>query len=161
MSACIVIAQFVMMPVALATGRLSDRIGRKPLFLFGFAVLATRGVLYTFGKGTLYLVGVQSLDGIGAGIFGVLWTVIIADLAQGTGRFNLLQGSIQAALNLGAFLSNFVAGFVARSAGFNAAFLMLAAIAAAGFVYFAIAMPETVRSADQRNAVDLDPNVAR
>jgi len=143
MSACITIAQFVMTPIAIATGRLADRFGRKPIFLVAFAVLALRGVLYTFGKSAAWLVAVQSLDGIGAGIFGVLWTLIIADLAQGTGRFNFLQGSIQGAQNLGAFLSNFLAGVIAKNLGFNAAFLGLALIAAVGFIFFAVAMPET------------------
>ena len=143
MSACIVAAQFVMIPVAFLTGKLADPWGRKPLFLIGFAVLTLRGVLYTFGKGSVYLLAVQSLDGVGAAIFGVLWVIIISDLAKGTGRFNLLQGMIQAALGLGAFLSNFLAGFVVKSFGYNAGFLGLASIAFAGMLFFALLMPET------------------
>lgn len=143
MSACIIAAQLVMIPVALLTGHLADSWGRKPLFLIGFAVLAVRGLLYTFGTSSFYLLGVQSLDGIGAAIFGVLWVLIISDLSRGTGRFNLLQGVIQAALGLGAFLSNFLAGFVVRSFGFNTAFLGLAAIAFLGMIFFAVLMPET------------------
>ena len=143
MSACIIAAQFVMIPVAWLTGRLADTWGRKPLFLIGFAVLAARGCLYTLGKGAAYLLAVQSLDGIGAAIFGVLWVIIISDLARGTGRFNLLQGVIQAALGLGAFLSNFLAGFVVRSFGYSTAFLGLAAIAFTGMLFFALLMPET------------------
>jgi MFS family permease len=143
MSACIVAAQLVMIPVAILTGKLADPWGRKPLFLTGFAVLALRGVLYTLGKGAVYLIAVQSLDGVGAAIFGVLWVIIISDLARGTGRFNLLQGAIQAALGLGAFLSNFLAGFVVKSLGHNAGFLGLAGIASIGLVFFALFMPET------------------
>ncbi len=143
MSACIVAAQLVMIPVAILTGKLADPWGRKPIFLIGFAVLALRGVLYTLGKGAVYLIAVQSLDGVGAAIFGVLWVIIISDLAKGTGRFNLLQGAIQAALGLGAFLSNFLAGFVVRSLGHNAGFLGLAGIASIGLVFFALFMPET------------------
>jgi MFS family permease len=143
MSACIVAAQFVMIPVAALTGRLADSWGRKPIFLIGFGVLTVRGILYTLGKSSLYLLAVQSLDGIGAAIFGVLWVVIISDLAKGTGRFNLLQGVIQAALGLGAFLSNFTAGFVVKAYGFNVGFLGLAAIALAGTLFFALLMPET------------------
>ena len=48
MSACIVTAQAVMMPIALLVGRTADSWGRKPLFLAGFAVLPIRAVLYTF-----------------------------------------------------------------------------------------------------------------
>src|SRR5436305_7710222 len=108
MSACVIAAQFVMIPVAMVTGKLADPWGRKPLFLIGFGVLAVRGIPYTLDKGPAYLLSVQALDGVGAAIFGVLWVVIIADLAKGTGRFNLLRGVIQAALGLGAFLSNFL-----------------------------------------------------
>lgn len=143
MSACIIAAQCVMIPVAFLTGRLADSWGRKPLFLAGFAVLTIRGVLYVFGKAASYLLAVQSLDGVGAAIFGVLWVVIISDLAKGTGRFNLLQGVIQAALGLGAFLSNALTGFVVLRYGFNTGFLGLAAIAAVGMIFFAVAMPET------------------
>lgn len=143
MSACIIAAQCVMIPVAFLTGRLAGTCGRKPLFLIGFAVLTLRGVLYTFGKSAPYLLAVQSLDGVGAAIFGVLWVIIIADLAKGTGRFNLLQGVIQAALGVGAFLSNLLAGFVVKSFGYNLAFAGLAGIAFAGMLFFALLMPET------------------
>src|ERR1700742_3593648 len=143
MSACIVAAQLVMIPVAILTGNLADPWGRKPLFLLGFGVLALRGLLYTLSKGAVYLIAVQSLDGVGAAIFGVLWVIIISDLAKGTGRFNLLQGAIQSALGLGAFLSNFLAGFVVKSLGHNSGFLGLAGIASIGLVFFALFMPET------------------
>ena len=39
MSACIVAAQAVMLPIALLVGRKADAWGRKPLFLIGFAAL--------------------------------------------------------------------------------------------------------------------------
>ena len=126
MSACIIAAQCVMIPVAYLTGRLAKSWGRKPLFLIGFGVLMLRGILYTFGKSAFYLLAVRSLDGFGAAIFGVLWVLIISDLARGTGRFNLLQGVIQAALGIGAFLSNVLAGMVAKSFGYNVAFSGLA-----------------------------------
>jgi MFS family permease len=45
LSACIIAAQFVMIPVAFLTGKLADPWGRKPLFLIGFGVLALRGIL--------------------------------------------------------------------------------------------------------------------
>ncbi len=56
----------------------------------------------------------------------------------------MLQGVIQAALGIGAFLSNFLAGFVVKAFGFNTGFLGLAAIALAGTLVFAIFMPETL-----------------
>jgi MFS family permease len=143
MAACIIIAQAVMVPVALVTGRVTDTLGRKLPFQIGFAVLALRGFLYTAGRNPYYLVSVQALDGVGAAIFGVLWVLIAADLAKGTGRFNLLQGGVQACLGLGAFLSNFLAGFVVKNFGYNAGFFALSLIACVGLVVFSLKMPET------------------
>ena len=137
-------SQLVFMVAAAACGRLASSLGRKPLFLFGFAALALRGFLYTLSHAPFFLIAVQCMDGLGAGIFGVVSVLIIADLTKGTGRFNLAQGAIASAVGIGAFLSNSVGGVVAKRAGIDAAFLLLAAIAAVGLVFFWRMMPETL-----------------
>lgn len=104
MSACIIAAQVVMVPVALAASRLAERWGRKPVFLVGFAVLPVRGLLYTLTLNPYLLVGIQLLDGIGAGIFGVVSVLVVADLTRGTGQFNLTQGALATATGIGAAL---------------------------------------------------------
>ena len=67
----------------------TDRWGRKPIFLIGFGIFPIRGFLYTLSDDPFFIVAVQLLDGIGAGIFGVLWITVVADLTKGTGRYNL------------------------------------------------------------------------
>src|SRR5205085_7403997 len=109
----------------------------------GFAVLPLRGVLYTLWQDPYYLVAIQLLDGIGAGIFGALFFIVVADLTKGTGRYNLAQGAVSACWGLGAALSNPFAGLIADRAGYNAAFLALAAIAVAALLLFWLAIPET------------------
>jgi MFS family permease len=143
MSVCIVGAQLVMVPMAMLVGARADRWGRKPLFLAGFLILPLRGVLYTFSDDPYWLLAVQLLDGVGAGMFGALFPLIVADLTRGTGRFNVSQGAITAAQGIGAALSTTVAGFIVTGAGYSTAFLVLAAVAAAALVLFWIAMPET------------------
>ena len=69
--------------------------------------------------------------------------LVVADLTKGTGRFNLTQGALATATGIGAGLSNLLAGFVVKEAGFDAGFIMLAAIAAAAAIFYAVAMPET------------------
>jgi MFS family permease len=163
MSACIIAAQVVMIPVALAASRLASSWGRKPVFLIGFAVLPIRGLLYCLSINPIYLVTVQLLDGIGAGIFGVVSVLVVADLTKGTGRFNLTQGALATATGIGAGLSNLIAGFVVKGAGFDAGFIMLAAIAAVGTLYFALAMPETRQStapSEKRPSPFVIPEVA-
>jgi MFS family permease len=147
MSACIVAAQVVMVPVALLASRLAASWGRKPVFLIGFIALPIRGLLYCLSVNPIYVVAVQLLDGIGAGIFGVVSVLVIADLTRGTGRFNLTQGALATASGIGAGLSNGIAGFLVKAWGFDAGFVALAALAAVGAAFFGVMMPET-RSAD-------------
>jgi len=142
-AACIVAAQLVMVPVAIVVGRNTDRWGTKPLFLVAFAFLAARGALYTVSDNPWWLVGVQAMDGVGAGIFGALFPVVIADLTKGTGRFNVSQGAVASAQGLGAALSATLAGAIIVWAGYTASFLTLATIAALGLGLYVLAMPET------------------
>ncbi|MFZ1890227.1 MAG: MFS transporter [Candidatus Binataceae bacterium] len=143
MSAFIVTAQIVMIPMAAFAGRYCSVWGRKPVLLIAFAVLPLRAVLYTLTRDSYLLVAIQALDGVGAGIFGVAWIIVVADLAEGTGRFNLIAGAISTGVAIGASLSNVMTGFVVQHAGFNTGFLVLGAIALAAFAVLALAMPET------------------
>nr|WP_282445897.1 MFS transporter [Pseudomonas sp. EYE_354] len=143
-SACIVAAQLVMVPVAWMVGLKADLWGRKPLLLLGFMILPVRGVLYTLSNDPYWLVAVQLLDGVGAGIFGALFPVIVKDLTQGTGRFNVSLGALSTVFGLGAALSSSLAGFVVQQAGYNAAFMTLAGVAAVALALLWLAMPETL-----------------
>ena len=144
MSACIVTAQLVMVMVAPLAGRFAPQWGRKPVLMIGFAALPIRGFLYTLTNNPHLLISIQFLDGVGAGIWGVVWVIIAADLARGTGRFNLIQGLIATGVAIGASSSNLATGFVAQHFGYDAGFLLLAAIAAGGFATLSLAMPETI-----------------
>jgi MFS family permease len=143
MSVCIVAAQVVMVPVAILVGRKADVWGRKPIFACALAVLALRGALYPLSDTPYWLVGVQTLDGIGAGIFGALFPLVVADLTRGTGHFNISQGAIATAAGLGGALSTAAAGLIIVAAGYSAAFLALAGVATTGLILFVIMMPET------------------
>ena len=83
-------------------GGKADIWGRKPLFLAGFAILPLRAVLYTLSDDSAWLIGVQLLDGVGAGIFGALAPLVVADIMRGTGRYNLALGAIATAQGIGA-----------------------------------------------------------
>src|SRR5712671_2935483 len=143
MSACIVAAQAVMLPIALLVGRTADSWGRKPLFLAGFAILPVRAALYILSDNSLWLIGVQLLDGVGAGVFGALTPLVIADIMRGTGRYNLAQGAIATVQGIGASLSGLAAGVIVDHFGYSAAFLTASAVAVVALAVFALGMPET------------------
>ena len=147
LSACIIVAQLVMVGVAWAVGRAVTRgIGRKTVFLVAYALLPVRGVLFSFTTTPYGVVGIQVLDGVAAGIFGVAAVLIAADLMRGTGRFNLAQGLVALCVGIGAGLSNVVGEYAVQWFGYSAGFLTLAGIALCALLFFAILMPETKAS---------------
>src|ERR1039458_3431320 len=143
MSACVVTTQFVIALIASWSGRKAGSWGRKPLLLLAFGALPIRGVLYTLTANTEALVAIQILDGVAAGIFGVVSVLVIADLTKGTGRFNLTLGAISTAVGIGASLSQVIAGSIVHHFGSSAGFLFLAAVASAAFAILFFLMPET------------------
>jgi MFS family permease len=143
MSACIIAAQLIMLPIALAVGRYADRIGRKPILLIGFTVLPIRALLYTLSDNTTWLIGVQLLDGVGAGIFGAITPLLIADLTRGTGRYNVAQGAVATVQGIGASLSGLAVGIIVDRLGYSAAFIESAMAAGVALAALRIAMPET------------------
>jgi MFS family permease len=143
MSACVVTTQLVITLIAAWSGRKAGSWGRKPLLLIAFGVLPIRAVLYTLTSNTVALVAIQVLDGVGAGIFGVVSVLVIADLTRGSGRFNITLGAISTAVGIGAALSQTIAGSIVHYFSFDAGFLFLAAIAAAAFSILYFFMPET------------------
>lgn len=142
MSACVVTTQLVITALASWAGRKAGVWGRKPLLLIAFGVLPVRAVLYTLTGNTVALVAIQILDGVAAGLFGVVSVLVIADLTRGSGRFNLTLGAIATAVGVGASLSQVIAGSIVHSFGFDAGFLFLAA-AAVSFAILFLFMPET------------------
>jgi len=149
LSACVIAAQLVMVGVAAVVGRAMRRgVGRKKIFLVALAVLPVRGVLFSMTSSPYAVVAIQLLDGVAAGIFGVIAVVIASDLMQGTGRFNLAQGLMALAVGVGAALSNVTGGYVVERFGFTAGFLTLSAIGALALIFFAVFMPETTPRED-------------
>jgi len=149
MSACVVTTQLTVALIASWSGRKAGSWGRKPLLLIAFGVLPVRALLYTLTDNTVALVAIQVLDGIGAGIFGVVSVLVIADLTQGSGRFNLTLGAISTAVGIGAALSQTIAGTIVQRFNFDVGFIFLAIVAAAAFGILYFFMPETRDNPDQ------------
>ena len=147
MSFCMVAAQGVMLPIAVLVGRRADFWGRRPIFLIAFAVLPIRAALYILSNNAFWLIGVQLLDGVGAGIYGALTPLVIADIMRGSGRYNLAQGAVATTMGIGASVSGLAAGLAVDHFGYSVSFLAFSAAAAVAFLVFFGFMPET-RDAD-------------
>ena len=77
------------------------------------------------------------------GVFGTLFPVVVADLTRGGGHFGAAQGGVGTLHSVGGILSGLLGNAVVVWAGYDAAFLALAAIATLGGALFWLAMPET------------------
>jgi len=146
-AACIIVPQAIVALTSPSVGRKAQQWGRRPLLLMGFAALAIRGVLFATVSDPYLLVAVQVFDGVTAAVFSVMVPLIVADVAFGSGHFNLAQGIVGTATGIGASLSTVLAGFVSDRFGSSVAFCGLAVVGATGLALIWFVMPETRRSA--------------
>jgi MFS family permease len=145
-AACIVVPQAIVALTSPSVGRKAQQWGRRPLLLLAFAALAVRGILFATVHDPYLLVAVQVFDGITAAVFSVMVPLIVADVAFGSGHFNLAQGIVGTATGIGASLSTVLAGYVSDKFGSSVAFSGLAGVAAVGLLMIWFVMPETRRT---------------
>ncbi|MEH2536704.1 putative MFS family arabinose efflux permease [Bradyrhizobium sp. AZCC 1577] len=145
-AACIIVPQAIVALTSPSVGRKAQAWGRRPLLLLAFAALAIRGLLFAVVRDPYVLVLVQVFDGITAAVLSVMVPLIVADVAYGSGHFNLAQGIVGTATGIGASLSTVLAGYISDIFGSSVAFVGLAGIAALGLTVIWAFMPETRRT---------------
>jgi len=149
MTATVLTAQIVMVPVALFAGRLCDSWGRKPVLAIAFWVLPLRIFTYSLATTPSAVVWLQALDGIGAGIYGVAVAAVSADLTKGKGGFNTLMGLFATAVAVGGVAGPLVSGVCVQHLGFRVTFYAFAALAGLGAAVFSWLVPDTARLNEQ------------
>lgn len=142
---CIVVPQAIVALMSPTVGRKAQAWGRRPLLLIGFGALTIRGLLFATVRDPYLLVLVQVFDGITAAVFAVMIPLIVADVAFGSGHFNLAQGIVGTATGIGASLSTVLGGYVSDKFGNATAFIGLSGVAATGLLLILLVMPETRR----------------
>ncbi len=158
MTATVLTAQVVMVPVALLAGRFCDSWGRKPVMAIAFWVLPLRIASYALVSTPSALVWLQGLDGVGAGIYGVAVVSLSADLTRGKGGFNTLMGLFATALAIGGVVGPVLSGMLVQHLGFKITFYVFAALAGLGAAVFTGCVPET-KSGELNNSTRI-PEVA-
>nr|WP_236843187.1 MFS transporter [Bradyrhizobium icense] len=145
-AACIIVPQAIVALTSPSVGRKAQAWGRRPLLLLAFGALAIRGLLFAVVSDPFLLVLVQVFDGITAAVLSVMVPLIVADVAYGSGHFNLAQGIVGTATGIGASLSTVLAGYISDVFGSSVAFVGLAGIASLGLTVIWAFMPETRRT---------------
>ncbi|HLY91614.1 MAG TPA: MFS transporter, partial [Acetobacteraceae bacterium] len=126
LAVCVVVAQLMMVPVAVVAGRMADRIDRAWLMVAACSVLPARGVIAAVAQDPMWLIPIQVLDALGAGTLGVAMPILVADFTWGSGRTQAALGVASTMQGVGAAVSTTLAGVLAAKAGWTAAFLGLA-----------------------------------
>jgi MFS family permease len=142
-SALIVLPQIVVVLIAPWVGQLAQSWGRRPLLLIGFSALAVRALLFAVTVDPPLLICIQLLDGVSGSALGVLTALIVADLTNGTGRFNLAQGFVGMLAGIGATLSTTFFGLIVANFGSAIGFFSIAAAALTTVFLAWLLMPET------------------
>ena len=143
MSGLIIVPQIVVAILAPWVGYHSEKRGRRPLLVIGFALEPIRAALLAFTANYTFLVIAQLLNGITGAIIGVLTVLVITDLTAGTGRFNLAQGTVGAMIGIAASASTLATGYLFQGVGPAIGFLAIAAVATAATVSIGVFVSET------------------
>jgi MFS family permease len=159
-SALIIVPQIV---VASApwVGQQAQSWGRRPLLLIGFSALTVRSLLFAMITNPALLICIQLLDGVTGSTLGVLTALIIADLTQGSGRFNLAQGFVGTLSGIGASLSTAFFGLIVGSFGGVVGFISSAGVALSTVLVAWLWMPETKPSSEKTTRATLETSGRR
>ena len=126
-SAAIIVTQLATIPMALLVTR-ANMIGRKPLLIIALAAVPMRALLCAIYDDPGWLLGVQLLDGVGAGLFDALLPLALADMMRGTGRYSFARGVLSMIGGVGGSTGQGAAGFIVSRVGYDTAFLTLTAV---------------------------------
>lgn len=139
----VLVAQPIMIPSAWLAGRYASEIGRKPVFGLALVLLPIRILLYTLTRDPSTILAITALDGIIAGVIGVMVILVCSDLTRGKEGFNSLIGLASTAPALGAMIGAVLQGFLTQHFGFTFTFFVFAAIAGVAALWFLFRMDET------------------
>jgi MFS family permease len=142
-AACIMVPQAVVALCSPWVGRSAASRGRRPVLLLGWAALPLRGLLLAVLPGAWLPVAAQAISGVSGAVFGVMLPLISADITRGTSHFNLCMGALGLAVSLGAGISTTLGGWIADTAGVQAAFAVLALVGVLATLALWLVMPET------------------
>jgi MFS family permease len=132
-------------------GRLSDRIGRVYMVVFGFGLMAVAATLYHFATGSGEFTLLQALAGVGAGC---LWPPLLAMLTENAepSQRGRLMGAFNTVFFLGVGMGPLLGGFISSRFGHAGVFTAWTGVALLGAFICVLTMRESASEGRARAA---------
>jgi DHA1 family tetracycline resistance protein-like MFS transporter len=134
------------------SGRLTDRIGRRPPMLVGLAVSGVATALLGLVTTAPLFLAVSLVAGAGSGLVNPPMNAAVADVIGSGARGGTVLAGFQMAADFGAIVGPVVAGALAESAGYSVAFIVTGAIALVALAFWVRAPETLVRQRDEEAA---------
>ena len=125
-------------------GRLSDRVGRKPVLVAGWTIMSVRLALVAVASSPELVVANQALDGLGNGLFAVVAGAWVTDRLADPRRSGEAQVIVGSCLVFGSAIGPAVASFLVGPLGYRGLFLALAGVGAIATLVVVFFVPETL-----------------
>jgi DHA1 family multidrug resistance protein-like MFS transporter len=123
------------------SGKLSDRLGRKPMILAGLFLCAATLPLIPNVTSLWLLFPVSALFGLGVAIVTPSTTALVADLVK-AGQMGSAMGVFGTIWDIGEALGPILAGFLIASLGYSPAFALIASLMMAAALCFAVVVKD-------------------
>ena len=143
----------------LGWGPVADRFGRRPVLLAGLGLYTLASVGATLGGDIAQVVGWRALQGAALAVPVVCARAMVRDLYEPHEGAQVMARAMFG-LGLIAIASPLLAGVLVAAFGWRAAVGAMAVVGAAGWLFIALRLPETIRRRDPQ-ATQLGPWLAQ
>ena len=123
-------------------GRLSDRIGRKPVMAMSMVGFTLAFAAYSLIESALYAFPIQALEGATWAAMGTVASAFIADLAPERER-GWAMGMYERTWFIGWIVGPMLGGYLADNIGFRATLIIGSALTVAGLIVFILKVKES------------------
>ena len=130
-------------------GKMSDRFGRKPIFMIGMAVFLAGSILAGFSNSMDMLIICRFIQGIGSGALMPVAMATVADLYAPTERAKI-QGLLGAVFAVATIIGPLLGGFIVDNTTWRWVFYVNIPVGAAAIAVTSLKFPNQIKSVFKR-----------
>jgi MFS family permease len=144
LSSAFVVSMAAWMLAVRPAGRLVDRVGRKPVLVAGWGLVAVRFGLTAVAGSAWQVLAIEVIDGLPQALFVVAAPAWVTDRLGDPRKAGEAQVIVGSCLVFGSAVGPLLSGFIVGPLGYRGLFGVLAAVAAAATLLVLAAVPETL-----------------